>query len=455
MRAAIYTRISVDQTGEGLGVNRQLEDCQALAERLGWSVVETYSDNDISAFSGRLRPGFEAMLDGMKNGEYDALLCWHTDRLHRNMKDLERLIEVADVGGVDIRTVQGGDFDLSTSAGRMMARVIGAMSRQESEHTSERRKRANEQKAASGAWSTSRRPFGYTANGIPCEPESSAITNAVADVLAGTSLRQVAREWNALGYRTTHSGIEWTATSLRRVLANPRNAALVVHRGRVVGAGNWEPLIDQDSHHALLALLNDPSRTSTVSFERKHQGSGVYRCGVCDQRLILHVSTGSIRSYRCPQHHVRRQLLALDAYVDAIVIARLTAPDAQLVLDEPERDLPAMQIARDGLQARADELASLFSDGAIDGSQLKRGTAELRDKIAVIDKELADARMVSPLADLVLTGDQLGQRWSELSPDIRGKVIDALLTVTVQKSPRGLRRFDPTYVDIGWNTPPE
>lgn len=455
MRAAIYTRISSDQTGEGLGVSRQLEDCQALAESLNWEVVEHFSDNNISAYSGRVRPGFEAMLDGMKNGQYDALICWHPDRLHRNMKDLERLITLADEGGIELRTVRGGNFDLSTPAGRMIASVMGAIARQESEHTSERRKRANEQKAASGVWSASRRPFGYSPSGEPHEPEAAAVSTAAADVLAGTSLRQVAREWNQSGLRTTHGGIEWRATSVRRVLANPRYAALVVHRGRVVGAGNWKPLIDQDSHHALLALFNDPSRTSAVSFERKHQGSGVYRCGECGQRLILHVATGGVRSYRCPQHHVRRQLAALDKYVDALVIARLTAPDAQLVLDEPERDLPAMQIARDGLQARADELSSLFAEGAIDGSQLRRGTSELRDKIAVIDAELAAARMVSPLADLVLTGDQLSRRWAELSPDIRGKVIDALITVTVHKSPKGLRRFDPTYVDIGWNTASE
>jgi hypothetical protein len=52
MRAAIYTRISDDHTGEELGVQRQLDDCTALAERLGWEAVARYDDNDISAYSG-------------------------------------------------------------------------------------------------------------------------------------------------------------------------------------------------------------------------------------------------------------------------------------------------------------------------------------------------------------------------------------------------------------------
>ena len=59
----MYTRISDDHTGEAARRARQLDDCQALADRLGWEVVERFDDNDISAYNGKTRPGFEAMLD--------------------------------------------------------------------------------------------------------------------------------------------------------------------------------------------------------------------------------------------------------------------------------------------------------------------------------------------------------------------------------------------------------
>src|SRR6476659_5817329 len=120
MRAAVYTRISEDHTGQGLGVTRQLEDCTALADRLGWEVVARYDDNDISAYNGKQRPGFEAMLDAMKRGEFGALICWHPGRLYRSMRDLERVIDIADERGVQLRTVTAGDLDLSTSSGKMM-----------------------------------------------------------------------------------------------------------------------------------------------------------------------------------------------------------------------------------------------------------------------------------------------------------------------------------------------
>jgi DNA invertase Pin-like site-specific DNA recombinase len=93
--AAVYTRISNDPKLQGLGVQRQLDDCLELADRLGWEIVARFDDNDTSAFSGKTRRGFEDMLDGMKNGDFGALVCWHTDRLYRSMRDLERLIDIS------------------------------------------------------------------------------------------------------------------------------------------------------------------------------------------------------------------------------------------------------------------------------------------------------------------------------------------------------------------------
>ncbi|MGL5441725.1 MAG: recombinase family protein [[Mycobacterium] stephanolepidis] len=96
MLALIYTRISKDRAGAGLGVDRQREDCQKLADSLGWTVVETFSDNDISAFSGKRRPAYEAMLAALDAGKAQAVIAWHTDRLHRKPMELEGFIELCE-----------------------------------------------------------------------------------------------------------------------------------------------------------------------------------------------------------------------------------------------------------------------------------------------------------------------------------------------------------------------
>src|ERR1700746_553236 len=127
------------------------------------------------------------MLDGMTKGEFGGVICWHPDRLYRSMKDLERLIDIADPRRVQLRTVNGGDLDLSASTGRMLARILGSVSRQESEHKGERHRRANAQRRAVGKWlKTGTRPFGYDRDtGQPIDAEAALIRKAAADVLAG------------------------------------------------------------------------------------------------------------------------------------------------------------------------------------------------------------------------------------------------------------------------------
>lgn len=86
----MYARISSDQDGTALGVNRQLEDCRRLAGDLGWPVGEEYVDNDVSAFSGKRRPGYEQMLADIADGSRDAVIVYHADRLTRRPIELEQ-----------------------------------------------------------------------------------------------------------------------------------------------------------------------------------------------------------------------------------------------------------------------------------------------------------------------------------------------------------------------------
>lgn len=100
MRAGIYARISSDREGDGLGVNRQLEDCEQLAEQRGWAVAETYVDDDVSAYSGKARPEYARMLDDLRTGSINGVLVYHLDRLHRQPKELEEFFEVCEAAGV-------------------------------------------------------------------------------------------------------------------------------------------------------------------------------------------------------------------------------------------------------------------------------------------------------------------------------------------------------------------
>jgi len=448
--AAIYLRISKDDKKDDdedgqQAVARQLTACTALAERLGWTVVATYTDNDISAYSGKTRPDFEALLTAMKNGEFDGLLCWHVDRLYRRLRDLQRLIDIAEVARIRLETVNSGQLDLSTSAGKMMARILGSVSEQESEHHSERRRLANAQRRANGQFNKEGyRPFGYTRTGQPLEPEFSALGQAATDVLNGTSLRSIALEWNARGLLTSR-GKQWSNLTLRRVLMNPVYAGLVAYQDKVVGTGTWEPLWDKDMHDGLRDFLKDKSRRPAVSFERKHVGSGVYVCGKDDCGAKLYAArphgTRSV-TYICRANaHLGRVAAPLDAYVEMLVLKLLRRSDiARKLTTSDGIDTDALRAKRKALKSKKSQLATLLTDGVLDELDVRRESARLQEQIDGIDRVLADATRRSPAAQLLKDGpDKVGEHWAAASADIKGKVIAELMTVTVLPVPRGQR----------------
>src|SRR5689334_24298449 len=191
MPCVIYTRISLDRTGEALGVARQEQECRQLAARLGLEVAAVYSDNDISATTGRARPDFEAMLASRP----EAIVAWHQDRLLRLTSDLERVIEL----NVPVYTVTAGTLDLTTPAGRAVARTVAAWSQYEGEQKATRQVAANVQRAASGVHQ-GRVGYGYRREGtaIVLHPtEATTIRSAVQRVLDGESLRAICKDFDA------------------------------------------------------------------------------------------------------------------------------------------------------------------------------------------------------------------------------------------------------------------
>lgn len=443
----------MDRFGEGAGVARQTKACTDLTNQLGWTVSHVYTDNDISAYSGRTRPEFEALLQAMKQGQYDALVCWHTDRLYRSMKDLERIIDIADRQRMEIRTVQGGNIDLSTASGRMVARILGSVAKQESEHASERRILANEQRASEGKPATNGTPpFGYTKDREIITEQARLVQKAMLDLLSGKAGRAIAREWNELGYRTPIAKKLWTGSDITKMLQNPAYGGWRVHRGKIVGKGIWEPIVDEETHHAVVAYLKDPARRTAFSYEKSYQGSSVYMCGICGKRMECKSASGRHRrAYRCPSLHLSRNGDYLDAYVDTVVLERLKTPDAPNLSGDNEAavSVASARMKRDALQSRLEELASMFADGTIDGPQLTRGSKEIREHIERLDAQLLAAHKVSPLSLFEGNEDRIEEVWkNELSPDMRGKVIEALMTVVVYPMGRGRKKFNPNLVTI-------
>ena len=228
-------------------------------------------------------------------------------------------------------------------------------------------------------------------------------------------------------------------------------AGLRTYQGSKPVRGDWEPLYDEDTWRNLRTLLNDPKRRPASSFVRKHVGSGVYTCGKCGGPLYAGFPHGRNKMlYICKQNHLGRVGEPIDTMVEAVVLRVLQGTDiASKLVDRPGIDTVTLRTKRDGLAARRTGLARLFAEGLLDGDAVREESEKLTAKITGIDAVLSEAARRSTAATLLVDGPEEVQRhWEAASPDIKGKVIAELMTVTVMPAPRGHRTFDPSLIRI-------
>ena len=139
-KTALYLRQSYAPNGDILAITRQREDVTRLCRARGWLDTAEYVDNDFSATNGKPRPAYQQMLDDIRTGKVTSVAVWDLDRLYRQPRELEDLIDLADEKGLLLATVTG-DADLSTDNGRLYARIKGAVGKSEVERKSARQPR--------------------------------------------------------------------------------------------------------------------------------------------------------------------------------------------------------------------------------------------------------------------------------------------------------------------------
>lgn len=463
MKAVVYTRISLDKTLQGLGVARQREDAEKLCAARGWQVAEVIEENDTSATSRKARPGYQRLLSLIDNRTVDVVVVWAVDRLVRRLADLEDVIERCERSGVKLATVSG-DIDLSTDAGRLVGRILASVARGEIERKSTRMERANRQRAEAGRASTGGiRTLGYTPGmGAVIPTEAEHIRCGFEAMVSGSSLRGIARDWNAATFRTAHDG-PWTPFAVRKVLRNQRYPGRSVHQGNVVGPGEWTPLITEDLFDAVQAILDDPGRRTTPTTARRFLLPGIARCA-CGAAIQTGRTQHGSRTYFCAaSKHLSRGAVPVDAWVIELAIERLAQPDAaELTVDHQRTDLAELRAESVALHARLNQFAEMLADGEMTREQFKRATERAVERLATVSGEMADRARVDALgpfltvaagAEIEERRERITARWDASALDVQRAVITTLFeSITLHSPGRGKRTFDPKTVETKWRT---
>ena len=404
-----------------------------------------------------LRPGWQQVLEDLGSGAATAVLAEDLDRVARDPRDIEDLIDAVAACGGHARSLSGS---LTLTSGGSsdqlaMARIMVTMAAKSSADTS-RRVTAGRERWAGQSYQGGRRPFGfqvaegtekYHRNLVIDEAEAEVIRQAAGDILdRGISLKAVAARLRE-DRMPTVTGTAWTASTLRDILAKPAVAGLAVKGSELVDAP-WEPILDRGQWDRLVDLFD--SRKTGTSPEPRWLVSGYATCGPCGAPVKC---TGSAtrRAYTCTAHgHVRRNAAEVDKHVRAVVVARMSKDDADVVLlppPRPEVNAGSLRAEAKRLEAKAKRLTAMFTDDVITEKQYASGTKDIRARLAQIAAQLAASSKPDPLPEF-RKGLPAAEVWDSMSLPRRRAVVRELMTVTILPAQRKGNRFDPASLDI-------
>jgi site-specific DNA recombinase len=453
MKTAIYLRQSLDRDLTKVSIDYQRKHLDKLCATKGWDDPVEYIDRKVSATKGR-REAYEDLCEDIRNGVIGKVAVWDMDRLHRQPRELEDFIDLAEKHGVELANV-GGDVNLSTPSGRMFARMKGTVAKYEVEQKSARQKAANGERAKKGkAWVV--RVFGYDGNEI-VEEEAEAIRQACRDLLNGASLWSIAKQWNEAGIKTVKD-CTWTGTTVRQVLSRARNAGLQTYDGEIMEGveTDWPAIVSRDTYDAVCALLADPKRHTGKRRALVHLLSGLAVCGLCGRKMgttTRATKKGAKRTvYQCKNTGCMKivcDLVKTDELVVEIVTRRLALPDAAKVFAKPTVDTKALSAEASTYRALIAAAEAEYDEGIIDGRRLKGRKDALQPKLDAVEAKLLGANTSRKL-DGLLGNPRAAEAFAALPLDRKRAVMETVCVVTIEPNERPGGAFDPQRIRIDW-----
>ncbi len=446
MRAATYRRISSDDEGLELGVQRQADDLARLALERGYEVVADYVDNDAGAStrSKKVRHDYLRMLEDARAGRFEVILAYSSSRLTRRPRELEDLIDLAQTKGIRYEYIRSPSFNLNTADGQTVARLLGGIDAGEAIRTAERVSRKRLQNAQSGILGGGHRAFGWKPGNLLLEPvEAALIRDGAAAVLKGGYLASVVSAWIDSGVPSAR-GAEWKRTSVKGILTSPRVAGLSFYKGEVLYKdeepvrGLWEPILDVETWLAVCAALNDKPKVQPY---RSFLLSGIIRCH-CGTPMAGN-GRGTTRDgyyYRChPSNGGCGSTItgpSVDDLVEKLVLRKLKDKTARVVVAEFDGDA---ELAL--LKEQVDEMMSSYNAGILPGSVAFPQIAEKDERRKTLRRQKAAHSKSQELPP-----SRAVAMWESGDLSQRREVVKRLLAaVVIHPSLAGLRsgpRFD-------------
>jgi site-specific DNA recombinase len=218
MRAVIYARYSSENQRHA-SIEDQVRVCKVEITRRGCKLVQVYSDHAISGATD-LRPGYQALMQDARSGQFDVVVAEALDRLSRDQESIAGLFKRLSFSRVRLITISEGEIN------ELHVGLKGTMNALFLKDLALKTHRGLEGRIRSGK-SAGGRAFGYDIvrqfgeDGQPVAGlrkvntmEAETVKRIFAMFAAGSSPRAIARILNEEGIAGP-GGQRWSDTTIR------------------------------------------------------------------------------------------------------------------------------------------------------------------------------------------------------------------------------------------------
>jgi len=288
----LYARKSTeDDEKQALSIESQVKEMLTIAEKDELNVVEIKRESHSAKDSGK-RPVFNELIQGLKEGKFQGIITWATDRLSRNAGDLGIIVDLIDKNClVEIRTY--GQVFTNSPNDKFLLMILGSQAKLENDNRAVNVKRGMRAKCEMGV-RPCQTPLGYLndpihAKGmkvITIDPERAPIVKKMFEKSAsGVSGRKILDWADSVGFRT-RTGKKLSPNGLFGLLGNTYYYGEFEWPEK---SGNWYKV----NHESIITKkLFDKVQYRFKTMPKGQYGSkdfnyiGTMKCGECGSSII-------------------------------------------------------------------------------------------------------------------------------------------------------------------------
>ncbi|MFM9430022.1 recombinase family protein [Arthrobacter sp. MP_2.3] len=307
-RAVAYIRVSKERDGM-ISPELQLASIEQHCERMGYEIVETISDLDLTGRFWKRRQ-VERAIGLIEAGQADVLVVWKVSRVSRNRKDWAIAVDRVEVVGGRMESATE-PMDTTTSSGRFARGMLAELAAFESERMGEQWKETLSRRRALGLPHSGKPRVGYKysrENGYEIDPaQAPVIVTAHRMYVDGSGFDRIRHYLFDNGIESRRpAGRPMSAVGVQMWMDGGFSAGLLhtPQEAQKYAPGAHQPILDEAAWSAYREA-RQARRTSLRGFKGdnlSHSLSGIVTCGGCGKSAVCwndHSIKGAPKLFVC------------------------------------------------------------------------------------------------------------------------------------------------------------